>query len=139
MAARKTELEPPLPYADCSFDLVYAFSIFTHLSVDLADRWIAELVRILKPGGYAWFTIHGERYRERLLPEEQARFDAGEIVVWLPEIEGTNLCAAYWPDAAVTRLLGSHFEILVHLNPQHDPATAETAALEHDAYLIRRV
>src|SRR5256885_1214144 len=27
-----TELEPPLPYADSTFDLIYAFSVFTHLS-----------------------------------------------------------------------------------------------------------
>jgi SAM-dependent methyltransferase len=138
MEARTTELQPPLPYPDGAFDFVYAFSVFTHLSVELADRWMAELRRVVKPGGLVWFTIHGQSYRERLLPEEKVRFDAGEIVVWLPEIEGTNLCGAYWPDAAVARMLGGDFEMLVHLDPADDPVTAQQAALEHDAYLIRR-
>jgi SAM-dependent methyltransferase len=137
--ARKTELHPPLPYPDGGFDFLYAFSVFTHLSVELASEWMAELSRVVKPGGLMWFTIHGESYRERLLPEEITRFDAGEIVVWLPEIEGTNLCCAYWPDSAVERMLGSDFEIVMHLDPKVDPAAAQTALVEHDAYLIRRM
>jgi SAM-dependent methyltransferase len=139
MHARKTDLQPPLPYADDSFDFLYAFSVFTHLSVQLAERWMGELARVVKPGGLVWFTIHGESYRERLLPEEQTRFDAGEIVVWLPEIEGTNLCGAYWPSGSVESMLGSDFEILVHLDPRADPTTAEDAQLTHDAYLVRRL
>jgi SAM-dependent methyltransferase len=139
MHTRKTDLQPPLPYPDDSFDFLYAFSVFTHLSVESAARWMAELRRVVKRGGLVWFTIHGESYRERLLPEEKTRFDAGEIVVWLPEIEGTNLCGAYWPAAAVENVLGDGFEMLVRLDPKADPATAERAHLEHDAYLVRRM
>jgi SAM-dependent methyltransferase len=137
--ARKTGLAPPLPYPDDGFDFLYAFSVFTHLSVELAGQWMTELGRVVRPGGLVWFTIHGESYRERLLPEEKTRFDAGEIVVWLPEIEGTNLCCAYWPDPAVKGMLGRDFEILVHLDPKADPQRAEEALVEHDAYLVRRV
>jgi SAM-dependent methyltransferase len=139
MRVRKTELEPPLPFPDASFDFIYAFSVFTHLSVDLAARWMAELRRILRPSGFVWFTVHGEGFADRLLPEEHARFAAGEIIVRLPEIEGTNLCSAYWPPAAVDSMLGSGFETLVHLDPKADPVTAHDALLEHDAYLVRRL
>lgn len=137
--ARKTELEPPLPYPSQNFDFLYAFSVFTHLSVELAQCWMAELRRIIRPGGLMWFTIHGESYRERLLPEEKLRFDAGEIIVWLPEIAGTNLCAAYWSNAAVADLLGHDFEILEHFDPKADAGMAQRRFLEHDAYLVRRV
>jgi SAM-dependent methyltransferase len=138
ISVRKTELEPPLPYADRAFDFVYAFSVFTHLSVELAGRWMAELGRVVKPGGLVWFTIHGDSYRERLSPEETARFNAGEIVVVLPEVEGTNLCGAYWPDSAVASMLGSDFEVLDHFDPKADPITARKALVAHDAYLLRR-
>ncbi len=135
-----TGLQPPLPYPDDSFDFLYAFSVFTHLSTELAVQWMADLRRIVKPGGLLWFTVHGESYRERLLPEEKEQFDAGKIVVWLPEIEGTNLCGAYWPKGSVERMLGSDFEMLMHLDPQADPATAQSAQVApHDAYLVRRV
>lgn len=137
--ASATGLRPPLPYADAAFDLLYAFSVFTHLSAQLAEQWMSELGRVVRPGGLVWFTIHGESYKDRLLGEERTRFRAGQIVVRLPEIEGTNLCSSYWPDTSIERMLGNEFEMLVHLDPSADPVTAKTALLEHDAYLVRRV
>jgi SAM-dependent methyltransferase len=140
VTATTNALEPPLPYRDGSFDFVYAFSVFTHLSVDLAKRWLSELRRVTKPGALIWFTVHGQTYRERLPSEQRRQFDAGEVVVWFPEIEGTNLCAAYWPDASVPAMLGDAFEVLEHLDPQTDPLSAQVAQIApHDAYLIRRV
>jgi SAM-dependent methyltransferase len=137
--ARKTGLAPPLGYPSAAFDFVYAFSVFTHLSVELARDWLDELGRVVRPGGLIWFTIHGESYRDRLLPEQRERFDAGEIVVWLPEIEGTNICGAYWPPSAVPRMLSDGFEIVEHFDPQAQPLTAQRAYLAHDAYLVRRL
>ena len=138
LTASRTELAPPLPYEPARFDFLYAFSVFTHLSVELAEAWIEELGRVVRTGGLIWFTIHGESYRERLLPEEAERFDAGEIVVTLPEVQGTNLCGAYWPEVSVRRMLGARFEVVSHFDPRTDPATAHRAVLAHDAYLVRR-
>jgi len=139
LSARTTQLEPPLPYAGASFDFVYAFSVFTHLSVELATAWIEELGRVVRPGGMLWFTIHGDSYRERLLPEEAERFDAGEIVVWLPEVQGTNLCGAYWPEPSVRRMFAGAFEVLARFDPAAEPEIAEKTVLAHDAYLMRRL
>jgi SAM-dependent methyltransferase len=139
LSARVTGLEPPLPYERDAFDFLYAFSVFTHLSVELAGSWMAEFARLLRPGGLLWFTVHGQSYRERLLPEQKQSFDRGEIVVWLPETQGTNICGAYWPPSAVARMLGSDFEIVEHFDPLADPSTAQRVFLAHDAYLVRRV
>jgi SAM-dependent methyltransferase len=138
LSARVTGLEPPLPYERNAFDFVYAFSVFTHLSVELARSWMGELARLLRPGGLMWFTVHGQSYRERLLSEQKQSFDRGEIVVWLPETQGTNICGAYWPPSAVARMLGSDFEIVEHFDPLADPSTAQRLFLAHDAYLVRR-
>jgi len=70
--AKETELEPPLPYSEGSFDFLYAFSVFTHMSVELASAWVREFERVVRPGGLVWFTIHGMSYRARL-PEDQRR------------------------------------------------------------------
>lgn len=51
--------EPPLPYADEQFDLVYAISVFTHLT-DSWARWLLELRRILKPDGLLVATFAGQ-------------------------------------------------------------------------------
>jgi SAM-dependent methyltransferase len=140
VSATTNSLEPPLPFPDASFDFVYAFSVFTHLSVELAQSWLAELRRVTKPGALIWFTVHGQTYRERLPREQRRQFDAGEIVVWFPEIEGTNLCASYWPEASVAGMLGEDFVVLEHLDPQTDPASSQGAQVApHDAYLLRRI
>jgi SAM-dependent methyltransferase len=139
LRARVTGLQPPLPYEREAFDFLYAFSVFTHMTSELARGWIEEFARVLRPGALMWFTVHGRSYRERLLPEQKRSFDGGEIVVWLPETQGTNICGAYWPPGAVPGMLGGDFEIVEHFDPQSDPATAQRVQLAHDAYLVRRV
>ena len=54
------DLDPPTPFADESFDLVYGISVFTHLSAADQDRWLAELQRITKPGGTVLMSVQGE-------------------------------------------------------------------------------
>jgi SAM-dependent methyltransferase len=50
---------PGLPFADGYFDMITAFSVFTHID-DFEDGWLLELSRILKPNGIAYITIHDE-------------------------------------------------------------------------------
>jgi SAM-dependent methyltransferase len=50
---------PPLPYADTSFDLIYSISVFSHLDEPRQDAWLAELRRVLAPGGVALLSTHG--------------------------------------------------------------------------------
>jgi SAM-dependent methyltransferase len=42
---------PPTGLPDESFDLIYSYSVFSHLSEDAHLRWLAEFNRLLKPGG----------------------------------------------------------------------------------------
>lgn len=51
---------PPTPYETGSFDLVVAFSVFTHLTRDAQEKWLAELRRILAPGGILLASVSGE-------------------------------------------------------------------------------
>lgn len=44
-------MEPPLPLPRASFDVVFAGSVFTHLTAALQTRWLAELRSLLRPGG----------------------------------------------------------------------------------------
>ena len=91
-------LTPPLVFDDESFDLVYALSVFTHLTADLQLAWRDELRRVLRPGGHLLVTTHGESYLPRLAPDERERFERGELVVRWAEVAGTNLCSAYHPE-----------------------------------------
>jgi SAM-dependent methyltransferase len=55
----RSEFEPPLPFADGSFELVYSISVFSHLDERLGDAWLAEVARVLAPGGVALLSVHG--------------------------------------------------------------------------------
>ena len=57
---RTSELYPPLPWPDGHFNTVVGNSVFTHLERDTQTRWLQELHRILRPGGRAFVTVHGE-------------------------------------------------------------------------------
>ena len=94
---------PPLRFADASFDLVYGLSVLTHLTQDLQRAWLAELRRVLRPGGRLLLSVHGEHYLPRLSAREKASFRAGELVVRWPDLAGTNLCAAFHPRPYVER------------------------------------
>ena len=48
---------PSLPLADESYNLVSAFSVFTHIEA-FETAWLMEIERILAPGGLAWITVH---------------------------------------------------------------------------------
>lgn len=50
--------EPPLGLQHGTFDLVWALSVFTHLT-DASLAWLAELHRLLKPGGLLIATYMG--------------------------------------------------------------------------------
>lgn len=52
--------EPPLPFDDGSFDLVVGCSVFTHLDEVRQRAWLAELRRVLQPGGLLLATVHGD-------------------------------------------------------------------------------
>ncbi|MCI0407046.1 MAG: class I SAM-dependent methyltransferase, partial [Acidobacteria bacterium] len=42
---------PPTDFADGTFDLIYMYSVFSHLSEPAQQRWLTEFHRILRPGG----------------------------------------------------------------------------------------
>ena len=53
---------PPLKFPDNSFDIIDAYSVFSHLSEDYAMQWIQEFSRILKPGGILLATTQSGRF-----------------------------------------------------------------------------
>jgi len=59
---------PPLPFAERSFDLVWCGSVFTHLDAARQDQWLAELGRVLRPGGILLASVHGPHLWEPRLP-----------------------------------------------------------------------
>jgi SAM-dependent methyltransferase len=53
---------PPLQFADASFDIVVAYSVFSHLNEEAHLKWLAEIHRILRPGGVFIATTQGRTF-----------------------------------------------------------------------------
>jgi SAM-dependent methyltransferase len=130
---RVNTLSGGLPYADASFDLVYCFSVFTHLPEDLQTFWIRELARVLRPRGHIYLTTHGEHYiGEALSDEQRQRFQRGELVVKDASEAGSNLCNAFHPERYVREKLARGMRVVDFI-----PCGAQGHSMQ-DVYVIRK-
>ena len=100
-------LEPPLPFEDNKFDVIYGISIFTHLSEKMHYAWFDELFRVLKPGGILLLTLHGNAFKSKLPESKMKAFDQGCLVELSNTKEGHRTFTTFHPVAFIKRLAGS--------------------------------
>ncbi len=62
---QKIATKPPTPFDSDSFDLIYGYSVFSHLSEEMHRSCLLELRRILKPGGVLIMTTRSRDFIER--------------------------------------------------------------------------
>jgi SAM-dependent methyltransferase len=127
-----TGTSPPLPYADDSFDLAYALSVFTHLTEEAQHAWVSELTRTLRPGGYLVISTLGEHYLSlgRLTEPEEQAFREGTLVVLYGGSSGSSLCSAYHPPEYVRTTLSGDLDVV-----GFRPAVGDGG---HDLHLLRK-
>ena len=70
----------PTDYASAMFDVIYSVSLFTHLDASAQDEWLAEMQRLLKPGGVLLATTHGRFTLDSCTPAERASLQREGIV-----------------------------------------------------------
>lgn len=127
-------IDPPLPYPDSSFDVVYGISIFTHLSERNHPAWIAELHRVLKPGGILLITTQGKAHSEKLIPHELDQFQAGRLVIRQGTMEGHLTYNAFQPEEYIRGLLPGYFDELDHIRGK-----SETWGISQDVWCLQRL
>jgi SAM-dependent methyltransferase len=115
------QLHPPLRYPGEAFDLVYAFSVFTHLPEPLQFSWMTELSRVLRPGGYLVIST----LPLELLAENQR---TSQMVVCKGSEAGANACLAYHSVAYVKEKLATGFELVEFIQ----------GGVGQDFYLLRK-
>lgn len=112
----RNHLMPPTTIRDGYFDAVYCFSVLTHLSESAHHAWVAEMRRMIRPGGLFLFTTMGDSCAVNLLPAERARYDAGELVTRSAK-EGARGFVAYESEQFVRKKLLPGHQILDHIRP----------------------
>ena len=128
----ENEETPSLPQPDEFFDLVYAFSVFTHLTDHWAG-WLLELHRVLKPDGLLFATFLNEGQWPDFSREawDEDRFGMNVTRKWNPWEAGGPIVfhSEWWIREHWSRL----FEVL--FVERHDPAEAPRG---QGAALLRR-
>jgi SAM-dependent methyltransferase len=119
--AFRTEGCPPISRPNGYFDLVYAISVFTHLT-DSWSEWLLDLHRVLRDDGLLIATYMGEEMSERLADEpwEQDRIGMNVLRAWQSWDEGGPfvLHSDWWIEAH----WGRAFEVIeVVPPPKIDP------------------
>jgi SAM-dependent methyltransferase len=77
--------QPPLQFANESFDLIVSYSVFTHIHESDQAAWMSEMSRILKPEGLLVFSTQGygdifHITSSDLLAEQLQRYQKGNVV-----------------------------------------------------------
>jgi SAM-dependent methyltransferase len=156
------EERPPLPRREHSFDLIYALSVFTHLT-DTWSAWLLELHRVLAPRGVLIASFLGAGMVEAIADEPWVEDQIGMNVLnvgrgweqggpsvllspwWIREHWGRAFEIERIDDSAIFRTQG-----LVAARPKPDPPDRaeleridandprEIAALRHNVHQLRR-
>lgn len=71
---------PPLPVPSAYFDVVMAYSVFTHITTEWS-RWLLELHRVLKQGGLLVATFLGGPMYEMIVGETPSEDEIGMNVL----------------------------------------------------------
>lgn len=93
--------DPPLAFIkDGAVDIVYAYSVFTHIPVERQPAWLAEMRRILRPGGVLLATVMSECLKSSLSSERQKDLERrGALVIDSADAEAhlaTRMKGSLW-------------------------------------------
>lgn len=84
-----TPQRPPSQLPSDTFDLIYAYSVFSHLSEETASAWIKEFQRILAPGGLVALTTRPRAHIARWTAADvEGQQNAAEYKSMFEDAEG---------------------------------------------------
>ncbi len=130
---RTNKLAPPIDFEDNSFDLLYARSVFTHLTRELQGEWMKEFRRVIKTGGYLYITTHGLNTFTNLTGDEKKELNNSGIITINKNIEGDNKCSTYQTKEFVLNNLAHGFELV-----SFTPGQSRTASPQ-DIYILKKI
>jgi len=104
---------PPTALAPGSFDVIFTISVFTHLDEAMQEAWLAELKRLLRPGGLLLATTHAPeiaRTSPGVTPGELARLGQRGFL-FRPSLGPFNEQSAFHSEAYLQTTWSRHLEL----------------------------
>jgi len=136
----RNRLRPPLDVPSSSIDLLYGYSVLTHLREAMSVLWLDEVFRVLRPSGVALLSFHDEGYAERFGPAGiLARLEAEPYVVLNDAMQGSNYMSSWTTRRHFSAMAEPFFDVLeiveggdgqaiAVLRPRHDAAASAAPA-----------
>jgi SAM-dependent methyltransferase len=125
---------PPTPYAPDFFDLVYGFSVLTHIAASAQEAWIEELHRILRPGGVLLLTTHGTNYTQQLRLSEKRQLSANGIYTRPYPQQGHRMMTSWHQPFLFRQILAPYFEVREMYEGKEHPQKAGG----HDLWILQK-
>lgn len=149
------ELVPPLNFAeDNSFDLLLASSVFTHIPLDTQELWLAEMQRILHPGGIFICSVLGQNHASLLLGTEEVQQlkNDGNYTLTSDDEQATystRVGGSAWDvfqtRAEIIRVFGSFFQLVDYIPGGQDflvlrkPDPATSVVMNSDPFPAEQI
>jgi SAM-dependent methyltransferase len=102
---------PPISVPDSRFDLVLAYSVFTHLDVEYQDAWLNELRRVVAPSGMLLLTISGPRMLDHTL-NKSGQANIGDLAKRVPQFQADGIL--HWRGEGWERLFPDYYHTTFH-------------------------
>ncbi|MBI2639227.1 class I SAM-dependent methyltransferase [Candidatus Peregrinibacteria bacterium] len=86
------------PYPDTHFDFVFLTSVFTHMLPEEVERYMAEISRVLKPGGrclITFFLLDAESRRLLIAGKTHQNFSYDKRGFWTTDFDVPETAVAY--------------------------------------------
>ncbi len=109
---------PPTDYLDAKFELVYGFSVLTHIDARQQLAWIKELHRIIAKKGILIITTHGDHYTDQLTGSEKRRLHRDGIYTRSYRKKGHRAMATYHAADKFRKILAPFFTVLEYYDGQ---------------------
>ena len=149
------ELTPPLTFAeDNSFDFMLASSVFTHIPLNNQELWLAEILRILRPGGIFICSVLGRNHESLMLGSEEIQELKTQGSFTLTQNDSratysTRIGGSAWDvfqtRAEVIKIFGTFFQIVDYIPGGQDflvlrkPDSTVSAVMNSDPFPAEKI
>lgn len=127
---------PPVDLPDGHFDLIYAISVFTHITDEWAS-WLLEMHRMLKPDGLLLVSLLGRHMMEPLLAEQWDEDRIGHLVAHIGQTWDRGGPLAFNSEWWLCAHWGRAFELVAY-EPSETPRGQDIALLRRKPVALSR-
>jgi ubiquinone/menaquinone biosynthesis C-methylase UbiE len=124
-----------VPYADCSFDLVFTACVFHHIPENMHVGLLGEINRVLTPGGSFFLFEHNPWNPLTTHAVRNCRFDENAVLIKAPEMKRRMMAGGFGKTDIVYRIFFPR--VLASLRPVERLLTRFPLGAQYFAHAVK--